>query len=414
MFLLLSVFLSSLVISIPAVQTYIINRISDAAFDRIGHNLDIEYINIKWFDTVLLKGLVIYDTKNEKMIKVDRMILDFKIGELLAQNGINLDKAILQSASVNMLKNAPDDQFNLNFFIAEIKDKLSRNRPEEEVRTFRTDRIVITDSRYHLYRADRELITYRFDQYHFTLKALDAKLNSFMLKPGVIDFDIEELQCVDSATGLVVNDLQTKFKYTRQSMVFQNMEVKTGRSTISQSMVFDYLQPSSVKHFVDSVKITANVKRSVIYSEDLAHFAPALRKYNEYYHLTGFLEGPVNRFTANNIKLRFGLRSELQGYVSMYGLPDFEETFIDAKIKTGRIHVRDLEPYSSEESIDRIEKFGLVKMEGGFSGFPHDFVSNSKFITDIGNFSTDINLKIGTSEEKPTYSGKLTTTDFDL
>jgi hypothetical protein len=413
--MLAALFMVSVLISIPAVQTAIINRISDRVFEKINHNIDIEYINIRWFDTVLIQGLLVYDTKNHRMIKMDRLILDFKLGELITKSSINLDKAILQGASVAMINNAPEGQFNLNYFIDEIKNKLIKQKKNKNPKIFHTDKIIITDGRFKMFRNDREFITQRFDQFHFTLENLEANLTDFMLQPGIIDFQVDELQCVDSASGLDVKQLQTKFQYTRQSMVFQNMELKAGRSTISQSMVFDYLQPSSVKEFVDSVKITANVKKSLIYSKDLGLFAPALQKYSEYYHFEGFVEGQVNRFTVKNINLRFGLRSELKGYVSMYGLPDFNETFIDAKITEGRVNAGDLAPYANERSMENLHKFGLIKVKGGFAGFPVDFVSNATFDTDIGSFDTDINLKLGTkTNEKPTYSGKLATRNFDL
>lgn len=415
LFFLALLFFTIVLISIPAVQTRIINKISDTVFDKINHNVAMEYINIRWFDTVLINGLHVYDTKSQQMIKVDRLILDFKLGDLITSKSVNLDKAILQGASVDMLKNGPEGQFNLNFFIDEIKYKIIRKKDTKEGKVFHTDKIILTNSQFRIYRDDKDLITQRFDQYHFTLKDLEANLADFRLAKGEIDFVVSELQCVDSSTGLDVKSLQTKFSFTRQSMVFQNMELKAGSSTISQSMVFSYLQPSSVKEFVDSVKITANIKKSVIHSGDLAHFAPAMKKYNEYYHLKGFLEGPVKRFAAQNITLRFGQRSEVQGYISMYGLPNFDETFIDAKIAAGKIHVYDLSPYLSENSMKNMSKFGNVTIQGGFSGFAADFVTNAKFETEIGDFNTDINLKLGaTPSDKPYYSGKLTTNNFNL
>lgn len=415
LFFLILLFILSIVISIPAVQTKIINRISDAAFDKINHNLDLEYINIRWFDTVLIKGLKVYDTKNQIMIKADRIILDFKLGALITQNSINLDKIILQGVDVAMLKNAPDGQFNLNFFIDEIKNNLIKKKPKKDAKFFNTDKVILTNSSFKIYRDDRDPITNRFDQYHFTLQNIEANLKNFILKPGNISFSVEDLQCVDSATGFDVKELKTKFLYTRQSMVFQNMELKAGNSSLSQSMVFNYLQPSSVKEFVDSVHITANIKKSIIHSKDLGHFAPSLKKYNEYFKFKGFIEGPINRFNAKNITLQFGRSSELKGYIRMYGLPNFEESFINVKINSAKIRIDDLIPFMNEESFERVKKFGNIKFEGRFSGFPGDFVSKASFKTNIGEFDTDINLKIGkTIHEISTYSGRLTTKNFDL
>ena len=413
--LFITLFVATVVISIPAVQTKIINKISDSAFNKINHNLDLEYINIRWFDTILIKGLLIYDTKNKKMVKADRVILDFKLGELITKNSINFDKAIFQGLTVQMFRNAPEDQFNLNHFIDEIKEHIIQKKPGRKARDFVTDKIVITNSKYKIDRDDKELITHRFDQYHFTLQDLEANLTNFTIKPGNISFAVDELECIDSATGLDVRELKTKFVYTRKSMVFQNMDFKAGRSSVSQSMVFNYLQPSSVKEFVDSVKITANVKKSIIYSKDLAHFAPSLRRYNEYYRLRGFFEGPINRFSAKNITLEFGRKSELKGYLSMYGLPNFNEAFINAKINSGTMSIEDLSGYMKTETFENLKKFGVVKVNGRFSGFPMDFVSMANFQTNIGDFDTDINLKIDENDNtKSTYSGKLRTRNFDL
>ena len=413
--LFITLFIATVVISIPAIQTKIINKISDSAFSKINHNLDIEYINIRWFDTILIKGLLIYDTKSKQMVKADRVILDFKLGELITQSSINFDKAIFQGLTVQMFRNAPENQFNLNYFIDQVKEHLLRKKPGKKGKTFVTDKIVITNSKYKIYRNDKELITHRFDQYHFTLLDLEASLTDFTIKPGNISFTVNNLDCVDSATSFDVRELQTNFRYTKQSMVFQNMDFKAGNSSVSQSMVFNYLQPSSIKEFVDSVKITANVKKSVIYSKDLAHFAPAVKKYNEYYKLRGYIEGPVSRFNAKNLTLQFGKRSELKGYLSMYGLPNFNETFINAKINSATMSIEDLAGYMNAETFDNLEKFGLVKLNGRFSGFPMDFVSMASFQTSIGNFDTDINLKIDESDRsKSTYSGKLTTRNFDL
>ena len=138
-------------------------------------------------------------------------------------------------------------------------------------------------------------------------------------------------------------------------------------------------------------------------------------KYYEYYKLKGFIEGPAKRFNARNLTLEFGRRSQLEGYISMYGLPDVEETFINAKINKSTIHVGDLDSYISEDASERLQKFGIVKLAGRFSGFTQDFVCKANFETHIGEFDTDINLKVGeTDSAESSYSGSLVTKNFDL
>jgi len=99
----------------------------------------------------------------------------------------------------------------------------------------------------------------------------------------------------------------------------------------------------------------------------------------------------------------------------MYGLTNFNETFINAKINAGNILVDDISSYLTEESFDTVRKFVLVKLGGRFSGFPDDFVPNASFNTHIGEFETYIHLKVGkANQSKSTYSGKLSTRNFDL
>ena len=131
--------------------------------------------------------------------------------------------------------------------------------------------------------------------------------------------------------------------------------------------------------------------------------------------MRGFIEGPVTRLSASNIILQFGLDSEIKGYINTYGLPDILETFINAKIDTGKIDMNDLASYMNEESFSNAKKFGRIQLKGSFSGFTRDFVSDARFKTSIGDFETDINLKLGKGDmAKPAYNGKLSTKDFDL
>ncbi|NJN27978.1 MAG: hypothetical protein HC819_19400 [Cyclobacteriaceae bacterium] len=416
LFFVLLLISSIAILSIPSVQTRLINKLSDSIFIKIKHNVDLGYLNIRWFDTILIKDLVVYDSRNRQMIKAERVILDFKITDIFKANSISLDKAILQGASVDMLKNGPEGQFNLNYFIDEIKDQLIRKKPGRKSKSFIAHKIILVDSRFNIYRDDKQVITERFDQYHFTLKKIDASVSDFIIKAGTVAFTVNELQGLDSATHLDIKQIKTNFLYSRQSMVFQNMELHVGNSRINQSMVFNYLQPSSIKEFVDSVNITANVKNSIIYSKDLGQFVPALKKHSQYYRLKGFIEGPVSRMSASNISLQFGSRSEIKGYINTYGLPDLSETFINAKVNIGKIEVDDMAPYLSSESLINAQKFGYINFEGGFSGFIGDFVSNASFKTSIGDFDTDINLKLprpGTAS-KPSYTGRLSTREFDL
>lgn len=348
------------------------------------------------------------------MIHVDKLILDFKLIKLITGANINFDQAILIRPDVVMLNDAPGEQFNLNFFINRIKAEFKKNN-DKPGKAFIVDNVIIKDGRYKLFRLDRKPVTNRFDQYHFTLKNINAELKSLLIKKGHTSFDAKKLQCIDSSTNLNIKRLTTRFIYTTESMVFQEMTADIGKSKLRQSIVFSYLQASSLKHFTDSVKIVASIKKSLLHTSDLGKFIPAIKHLNQYYRLNGFLEGKIKRLNAKNLTIGFGNSSRIFGFIDTYGLPNLDETFINAQITTSNVNVLDLGPYTDEANFQRLKKFGRIKVKGRFSGFLNDFVSNASFQTEIGNFDTDINLKINKQHPgESTYRGKLVTDHFNL
>ncbi len=373
-----------------------------------------DYINIRWFDTIIIRDLDLWDTAGRKMVHIDKLILDFKLLKLITGASINFDQAILVGPDVEMYNDGPNKEFNLNFFIYKIRSEFNKNS-DKKGKAFVIDEVIIKDGRYKLYRLDKKPVTTRFDQYHFTLKNLNAELGSFLIKKGLTSFDARKLQCTDSVSQLDVKQLSTHYEYTPTSMVFQELEADIGKSKLKESMVFNFKQPTSLKYFSDSVKIIASIKRSNIHSSDLGKFIPAVKSFNQFYHLNGFLEGKISRMNAKNLTIGFGKSSRIFGFIDTYGLPNLEETFINAQITTSNINVLDLAPYMSEENLQRLKKFGRMEVKGRFSGFLNDFVSNASFKTQIGEIDTDINLKVNKSDPgESTYRGKLVTKDFDL
>lgn len=407
-------FLTISIVSIPAIQTQLIQKTTDKIFFKIGHRVSIDYINIRWFDTIILRDLDLWDTNDEKMIHIDKLFLDFKLAKLLTGTSINFDQAILIGADVYMVNNTSEGQFNLNYFIERIRKEFKR-KSKKPGKPFIIDEVILKNGRYKIFNLNKELITTRFDQYHFTLKDINGEFNSFVLRPGHISFDSKNLSLIDSATNLHISQLSTHFVYSPSSMVFQEMSAKIGKSELNQSMVLNYLQPSSLKYFTDSVKIVASIKRSLLHSSDLGKFIPAIKSYNQYYRLNGFLQGKVSRLNAKNLTIGFGNSSRVYGFIDTYGLPNLKETFINAQITTSNVNVLDLAPYTNADNLESLKKFGRINVKGRFSGFLNDFVSNASFKTEIGDFTTDINLKVNEHQSKETtYRGKLITNNFNL
>ena len=76
-------FVAVVVIQIPYVQTKIVHKTSKYISDKTGFKSKISYVNIRWFDTILLEGVEITDTQDSLMIGVEEIAVDFNLNALL-------------------------------------------------------------------------------------------------------------------------------------------------------------------------------------------------------------------------------------------------------------------------------------------------------------------------------------------
>ncbi|MCY7410806.1 MAG: translocation/assembly module TamB, partial [Chitinophagales bacterium] len=61
-----------------------------------------------------------------------------------------------------------------------------------------------------------------------------------------------------------------------------------------------------------------------------------------------------------------------------------------------------------------IYRAGKISFAGNFSGFINDFVAYGDFNSDLGNLSSDLNMKFKNDIQSASYSGNLSTTGFNL
>src|SRR5690606_12371443 len=108
--------------------------------------------------------------------------------------------------------------------------------------------------------------------------------------------------------------------------------------------------------------------------------------------------------------------SLLQASLQINGLPDIQETFLDAEITRLTTNNTDLQrwvPVLSNSLPINLSALGTINFNGNFTGFLHDFVAYGNFSTAIGFVHSDLNMKLG-KYHTPIYSGKLSAREFDL
>jgi hypothetical protein len=415
LFLLISAFL---VLQMPPVQNRIIKFYLKDFSKITGFTSSIRSFKMLWFDRMELEGLNIYDPAGNSMIRAKKILVNFKLTQLLGGPDINIDGIYVDSAHVFLTKINESDtarDLNINVLITRINEKFSSGASTGG----RTPRVNIgeaflNESQFTYINQDADSITRGFDYNHFTLAVDEGQLESFFILGDTTAFQVKTLIAEDQKTKFKVNQISTFFQISQQSMQFLGLDIHAGKSVISDTIIFQYNAQRDLNDFVDKVKIHAAIKNTIIDPHDLALFAPGVEQLGQPVRVKGSFDGRVDKFKVKDMDVEIG-NTHFEGSLDMEGLPNINETFIVLNLKNSKLDPKDLSFLYNDDVLERLKPMGRLNMDAQFLGYPTDFVANGKFTGKLGTVQSDINFKVNEKDfDRSEYSGGLKLKNFDL
>ncbi|MGB5976861.1 MAG: hypothetical protein WBG62_05575, partial [Cyclobacteriaceae bacterium] len=79
----------------PYVQTRIVQQLSQNLTEKLGFPVSIKYVDIRWFDTIILEDVVVRDQQDSVMIGVDRLRINFDFQEMFMDELHRIDEVRL-------------------------------------------------------------------------------------------------------------------------------------------------------------------------------------------------------------------------------------------------------------------------------------------------------------------------------
>jgi len=410
--------LGFLILQFPQVQSALISRYLSGFSQVIDFPTTVESMDLRWYDRLELNHVKIKDPEHNTMIAVDRLLINFEVLSLFLNGSVNIDAADIEHAEVSLITIAESDtskNLNFNAFIKNLNEKFSSGGDGKSSAKLNITEITLRNSKFKYNDTEADSISNGFDYHHFHLDVNDGDINSFQIIGDTIQFDVKRLDILDHQTHLDIKDLSTYFRISQSSMEFLNVNFKAGKSVISDTIIFTYQSQDDLSdEFNSKVNIRAKLKNTVLDPHDLALFTYGLPLLPSPVKLSGLFTGKVSRFTFSKMKVAWG-NSQIEGRLSMDGMPNINETFIDLKIKEGAIDQNDLHFLLSDEAFKVLQPLGRTHTQAEFTGFINDFVARGNLATSLGNISSDVNLKINDTEvSQSTFSGNMKLDDFQL
>ena len=128
------------------------------------------------------------------------------------------------------------------------------------------------------------------------------------------------------------------------------------------------------------------------------------------------MRGPVSALVGEQLLIEAGQNTLLSGDISMTGLPDINQTFIDFTAEDFKTNYTDavaLVPAIRQVTSPDLHKLQYIRFKGSFTGFIRDFVTYGTLQTNLGVVRSDLNMKLPAGLP-PVYSGTLATDYFRL
>lgn len=422
LFLLLIVLLSGvalqLVLKVPAVQTFLVKRAASFLSSELNTRVEIESVDIRFFRTLRLNGIYIEDLQQDTMLFVKS--LDAVIGEFdFRSKKLVVSEVTLAQPRIGIKFYRDPREYNLDFLIDYFsvpkKDTVSRSLWEWEISRFRLAGGSLTYRDYKDSVGDNGI-----DWEDIRLDSLNLDFDEIRPEGDTLRLEMVDLSFREKS-GFRLAGMKGSVEICGQQISIEKLDLHTRVSNLTGDLVFGFDDFTAFNDFITDVRWKGTFRNSRLYFGDLSFFAPELRNLDRTIGLSGTFSGTVERFKGRNVALDYSGNTYFRGDISMNGLPDFYETYMEVRVKELSLNSRDLEtipswPFDSLKTLNlpsEGERLGTILFTGNFSGFYNDFVAYGNIRTNLGYIRSDLNLKIGEKDKQTAYEGNIRLFDFD-
>ncbi|MBT8283689.1 MAG: AsmA family protein, partial [Muriicola sp.] len=239
--------LSSIILSLPVVQTNLAKYATNSINKEFGTNINIDRLRvslISW-DTAL-EGIFIQDYQQDTLIYIDELNTSILSIRNLMGGSLEFGAIEIDGLNFKLKTYEGETNTNLDIFVAKLDDNKPR-APGSPPFYLSSSEIEIQNSIFRLIDENIE------KQETLNFKNLNLNARQFQILGPEVTTEIEALSFM-SKRGLELTKLGTSFTYTTQQMRFDSLEIKTPKSQLVGNLVFDYNR-EDFKDFLNKVNL---------------------------------------------------------------------------------------------------------------------------------------------------------------
>lgn len=402
--LLLSVFLS-----LPAVQTRLAQEATSRLNEEFGTDIHIDRLKIVPLTLKThLKGIYIEDHHGDTLVNIKKLSTSILNMKQLVDGDMRFGDIEADELYLKMKTYAGEEDTNLDVFIELVDD--GQPRAEGEAPFLMTSsEIFIANSLFQLIDENDEVPQIlRFSD-------LNIKAKDFQILGPEVDLLVDDLS-FQSARGLSVEKLSTRFRYTKEQMKYDELYIRTPESELIGRLQFDYKR-EELREFLSKVQMEAEFNDTYLALNEINAFYPAFGR-----DKTALLEckvkGALNDFLVTDMALQ-STSTRVKGDYRFQNI--FEKSLpfkLDAKmdqVTTSYYELRGLMPNLVGRHLpSSFEKFGPFTLRGNAQITDSSIDIESNMETAIGDSYANLQMTNINQIDDASYIGLISLMDFDL
>ena len=429
-----------LTIQLPQVQTFIAGKVIDRIDDKLDADIHFEKIHLKPFTTLILKKVSIVDRNPQKsavdplaepvdtFFRADYIIAKFSIHGLFRQDYLHLDKAYINGAQMNLVLEDKEDTGNG----VTRSDNLSRifrlKKPEKPKRSekelFHIKDVRIIDMGFAMKNYSIDQTPYRggINWNDLSVRNIDLTAKDLQFKRSIMSGTVKDLSFSEKS-GYRCNSITGSARVGRGVTLIENLKLIDPWSDVYLSTyMMSYEDVRAFKNFISEVKIDGDILDTRLDFRTLSYFAPQLKGNMLNLGLEGNVSGYIDRFSVTGLRFASsngGFSGVLDG--SMKGLPEIEETILDARISKSLMTSHGLGNFISqwmkegELDFSRFAKGIFFALDAKAKGPMNDLDVKASINSLAGRLDADVNVAELISKDKPiSITGGLKTVDLNI
>ncbi|MBQ0739255.1 translocation/assembly module TamB domain-containing protein, partial [Aquimarina celericrescens] len=396
-----------LVFSIPAVQTSVAKKVTNSLNETYGTDINVKAISISYNGKVVLDEVYIADHHQDSLISAKEINTSLiNVPAILSGSHLDFGDLTADRLKLNIRHYKGEKKDNLSIF----GDKFDTGKPQQQP-------FVLTISHIIAYDSELSYVDENLDNPEILFfNDLNINAANLVVEGPNVSVDIESLKAKEQR-GIEITNLATNFRYTLESMDFEDLVLETPNSKLVSDIRFDY-EEGGLADFENNVMITANFKESSADTRDLKKLYAEFGT-TEDFNFTGDFKGTLNDFELQNWRLTGMDRTVVNGNLHFTDLVDQQKTFELSgnfeELSTNYYDLVNLLPNILGNNLpEKLREIGSANLSGFLSATPSKVVTNSTITTQLGNANLNLTLDDLNDSDFARYKGNVQFNQFNL